>query len=95
MSRPLTADVTEPAWNGYLLTVACSCGVVFERRVTTEGADADLLGLARLNWYLPVLGRLAEWDAAAPIVSELVLVLAQYPQHLTRPAALAQTISFA
>jgi hypothetical protein len=26
-----TADATEPAWNGYLLTVACSCGVVFER----------------------------------------------------------------
>jgi hypothetical protein len=31
---PLTADATEPAWNGYLLTVACSCGVVFERWVT-------------------------------------------------------------
>jgi hypothetical protein len=27
----LTADATEPAWNGYLLTVACSCGVVFGR----------------------------------------------------------------
>ena len=27
----LTADATTPAWNGYLLTVACSCGVVFER----------------------------------------------------------------
>ena len=26
---PLTADATEPAWNGYLLTVACPCGVVF------------------------------------------------------------------
>ena len=26
---PLTGDATEPAWNGYLLTV--SCGVVFER----------------------------------------------------------------
>jgi len=23
---PLTADATEPAWNGYLLTVACPCG---------------------------------------------------------------------
>jgi len=22
----LTADATEPAWNGYLLTVACPCG---------------------------------------------------------------------
>jgi hypothetical protein len=25
----LTAAATEPAWNGYLLTVTCSCGVVF------------------------------------------------------------------
>jgi hypothetical protein len=33
---PLTADATEPAWNGYLLTVACSCGVVFQRWVTPE-----------------------------------------------------------
>jgi len=32
----LTADATEPAWNGYRLTVACSCGVVFERWVTPE-----------------------------------------------------------
>ena len=30
----LTADATEPAWNGYLLTVACPCGVVFERWIT-------------------------------------------------------------
>jgi hypothetical protein len=22
---PLTADATEPAWNGYLFTVTCSC----------------------------------------------------------------------
>ena len=27
----LTCDATEPEWNGYLLTVACACGVVFER----------------------------------------------------------------
>ena len=45
----LTADATEPAWNGYLLTVACSCGVVFGRWVTPEDADADLIGIARLN----------------------------------------------
>jgi hypothetical protein len=45
----LTADATEPAWNGYLLTVACSCGVVFERWVTPVAADADLVGIARLN----------------------------------------------
>jgi len=25
----LTAAATEPAWNGYLLSVACPCGVVF------------------------------------------------------------------
>jgi hypothetical protein len=30
----LTADATEPALNGYLLTVACSCGVVFAQSVT-------------------------------------------------------------
>ena len=46
---PLTADATEPAWNGYLLMVACPCGVVFERWVTPEDADADLVGIARLN----------------------------------------------
>ena len=46
---PLTADATDPAWNGYLLAVACPCGVVFERRVTPENADADLLEIARLN----------------------------------------------
>jgi hypothetical protein len=45
----MTADATEPAGNGYLLTVACSCGVVFERWVTPEEADADLLRLASLN----------------------------------------------
>jgi hypothetical protein len=40
---PMTADATEePAWNGYRLTVACSCGVVFERWVTSEEADRDL-----------------------------------------------------
>ena len=46
---PLTADATEPAWNGYLLTVACPCGVVFGTWITPEEADADLLRLASLN----------------------------------------------
>jgi hypothetical protein len=46
---PLTSDATEPAGNGYLLTVACSCGVVFERWVTSEDAELDLLWAARLN----------------------------------------------
>jgi len=45
----LTGGATEPAWNGYLLTVACPCGVIFERWVTPEEADADLLRLAALN----------------------------------------------
>jgi hypothetical protein len=45
----LTADATEPAWNGYRLTVACRWGVVFERWVTPEDADADLVGIVRLN----------------------------------------------
>jgi hypothetical protein len=30
----ITGDATPPAWNGYLLTVTCPCGVVFERWVT-------------------------------------------------------------
>ena len=45
----LTCDATEPAWNGYLLTVACPCGVVFERWVRPEDAGADLLRVASLN----------------------------------------------
>ena len=43
---PLTGDATEPAWNGYLLTVACPCGVVFERWVKPGAADADLI-----SWF--------------------------------------------
>ncbi len=39
----LTGDATEPAWNGYLLSVACPCGVVFERWVTPGDATVDLL----------------------------------------------------
>jgi hypothetical protein len=45
----LTSDATEPAWNGYLLTVACSCGVTFERWVTPEDAALNLLRAASLN----------------------------------------------
>jgi hypothetical protein len=45
----LTADANEPAWNGYLLTVACSCGVVFERWITSLDAELDLLRTAGLN----------------------------------------------
>jgi hypothetical protein len=45
----LTGDATEPASNGYRLTVACACGVVFERWVTPDDADADLVRWAVLN----------------------------------------------
>jgi hypothetical protein len=44
----LACDPTAPACNGYLLTVTCPCGVVFQRWVTPE-EDADLLLLASLN----------------------------------------------
>jgi len=47
----LTGDATEPAWNGYLLTVACPCGVVFARWVTLEEADALSLRGA-FDWRL-------------------------------------------
>ena len=45
----LVAAATEPAWNGYLLTVACLCGVVFQRWVTAEDAQLDLEHLAQLS----------------------------------------------
>jgi len=39
----LTGDATEPTEDGYLLTVACPCGVVFERWVMPEDAAIDLM----------------------------------------------------
>jgi hypothetical protein len=39
----LTGDATEPAPNGYMVTVACSCGVVFMRWVTPEEAMRELV----------------------------------------------------
>jgi hypothetical protein len=45
----MSGDATEPAPNGYRLTVACACGVVFERWVTPEYAADDLFRLASLN----------------------------------------------
>ena len=45
----LTADATEPAWNGYLLTVACPCGLVLKRWATPEDADRDLVVMALRN----------------------------------------------
>jgi hypothetical protein len=45
----LAADAGEPAPNGYRLTIACPCGVTFERWVTPDDADLDLAMLARWN----------------------------------------------
>jgi hypothetical protein len=45
----LSGDATEPAPNGYRLTVACTCGVVFERWVAPQDADADLVRWAELS----------------------------------------------
>ena len=45
----LTTDATEPEWNGYLLTVACACGVVFGRWVTSDEAELDLFGETKQN----------------------------------------------
>ena len=39
----LTADAAEPAWNGYLLTVARKCGVTFMRWVTDLDAVEESL----------------------------------------------------
>jgi hypothetical protein len=41
----LTGDATEPAANGYMVTVTCSCGVVFLRWVTPEDAGQRTGGL--------------------------------------------------
>jgi hypothetical protein len=46
---PLTANAPEPAWSGHLLTVACSCGVVFGRWIKPGDAELDLLRMASLN----------------------------------------------
>ena len=43
----LTADALEPVWNGYLLQVACPCGVVFGRWGTLEDAELNLMRLAQ------------------------------------------------
>jgi hypothetical protein len=39
----LTGDASAPSRNGYLLWVRCSCGMVFERWVTPEAAEFDLV----------------------------------------------------
>jgi len=47
----MTGDATQPSWNGYRLTVACACGVVFERWVCASGCRRrpDPLGSAELS----------------------------------------------
>jgi hypothetical protein len=45
----LVGDATEPAANGYMITVACPCGVTFYRWVAPVDAAIDLALLARLN----------------------------------------------
>jgi hypothetical protein len=47
-----TCDATEPVWNRYLLTVACGacgCGVLFEKWITLEDSELDVLHFALLN----------------------------------------------
>ena len=39
----LVGDANEPRPSGYLVTVACPCGVTFERWVTQLDAAEDLL----------------------------------------------------
>jgi hypothetical protein len=45
----MTADATPPAWNGYLITVACACGVTFERWVALLDAESDLISWVSTN----------------------------------------------
>src|SRR5262245_31477165 len=44
----LTGDATEPSARGYMLTVACSCGVTFARWITPYDAMADMVMSALL-----------------------------------------------
>jgi len=45
----LVGGASEPGRSDYGVTVACPCGVVFERWVTELDAAADLLRLAGRN----------------------------------------------
>jgi hypothetical protein len=51
--RTLTGGATSPTPQGYLVTVTCSCGVVFERWVAPIDAEIELalnrLDQAKLN----------------------------------------------
>lgn len=39
----LSGGAGDPASDGYLLSVTCSCGAVFDRWVTPEAAEHDLI----------------------------------------------------
>ncbi len=39
----LTGGAGDPTAHGYFLSVTCSCGAIFERWVTPEAAEYDLL----------------------------------------------------
>lgn len=41
-----TVDTTPPACNGCVLTIACKCGVIFERWITPQDVALDLVRLA-------------------------------------------------
>ena len=45
----LTGDAAEPTENGYLVTVTCPCGAVFQRWVTPDEATVNLAGWANGN----------------------------------------------
>ena len=45
----LMGDAGSPSGNGYMLEVACDCGVTFARWVSPLIAVEDLAALARLN----------------------------------------------
>ena len=57
----LTGDATEPAWNGYLLTVACSCGVTLERWIMPLDADRNLLRAADECHRSNAVGLIPRW----------------------------------
>jgi len=78
----MTADATEPEPNGYRLTVACACGVVFERWVGPQEADADLIRWAARNCYLRSWRSERRWPGQAANNSPL-LDSAHHPPQVT------------
>jgi hypothetical protein len=105
----LTDDATEAARNGYPITVACPCGVTFERWVTPQEADRDFTsysgGIVRArvrvdveddNWqgYVTITIPVLRYDQAT------VNALAQYrlqmrDYELQTEALAAQAVQYA